>query len=102
MLLLLVVLMVLLLRVVLSFGFRFGLGVGFWVGVRFEVEETLVPEVRGHRCRLGGGSRCAAGVPESSVWGSEGLRQPGVRLQLCLWPWLCGWRRQGGGGRRMR
>ena len=41
-------------RAVLLFGFRFGFGVGFWVGVRFEVEEDLGPEVRGHRCRVGG------------------------------------------------
>ena len=53
-LLVVVVVVVVLLRVVLSFGFRFGFGVGFWVGVRFEVEEDLVPEVRGHRCRVGG------------------------------------------------
>ena len=51
-LLLLVMVVVLLLRVVLSFGFRFWLLVGFLVGVRFEVEEDLVPEVRGHRCRV--------------------------------------------------
>ena len=40
---------------------------------------------------LGGGSSwCAAGVPGLPVWESGGLRQLGVRLQLWLWPWLCG------------
>ena len=48
-----VVLVVLLLLVVRSFGRRLGFGVGFWFGVRFEVEEDLGPEVRGCRCRLG-------------------------------------------------
>ena len=38
----------------LLFGFRFGFEVWFWVGIRFEVEEDLVPEVGGHRCRMGG------------------------------------------------
>ena len=47
-------LVVVLLRVVLSFEFRFGFGVGLRVVVLFEVEEDLVPEVRGHRCRVGG------------------------------------------------
>ena len=89
-LLLVVLVVVVLLRVVLTFGFRFWFGVGFRVGVRFEVEEDLVPEVRGHQCRVRGGSRCAAGVPGLPVWGSGGLRQPGVRLQLWLWPWPCG------------
>ena len=49
-----VVLVVVLLLLVWSFWFRLGFGVGLWVGVRFEVEEDLVPEVRGHRCRVGG------------------------------------------------
>ena len=53
-LLLLLVVVLLLLRLVLSVGFRFWFGVGFWVGVRLEVEEDLVSEVRGHRCRVGG------------------------------------------------
>ena len=44
-LLLLVVVPVLLLRVVMSFGFRFLFGVGFWGGVRFQVEDDLVLEV---------------------------------------------------------
>ena len=48
------VLVVVLLLVVWSFGFWFRFGVRFWVGVRFEVNEDLVPEVRGHRCRVGG------------------------------------------------
>ena len=39
-----VVVVLVLLRVVLSSGFRFWFGVGFWVGVRFEVEEDLVTE----------------------------------------------------------
>ena len=52
--LLLVVVVVLLLWVVLLFGFRFWFGVVFWVGVRFEVKEDVVPEVRGHRCWVGG------------------------------------------------
>ena len=89
-LLLVVVVVMVLLRGVLSFGFRFRFGVGFWVGVRFEVEKNLVPEVRGHRSRVGGGSCCAPGVPGLPVWGSRGLRQPGVRLQFWLWRWLCG------------
>ena len=67
-----VVLVVVLLLMVWSFGFWLGFGVGFWVGVRFEVEEDLIPEVRGHRCLVGGGGRCAAGVPRSPVWGSGG------------------------------
>ena len=46
--------MVLLLWVVLSFGFRFWFGVGFWVRVRFEVEEDVVLEVRGQQCLVGG------------------------------------------------
>ena len=53
-LLLVVVVVPLLLRVVLSFGFRFWFGVGFWGRVRFEVEEDLFLKVRGHQCRLGG------------------------------------------------
>ena len=52
--LLVLVVVVVLLRAVLSFGFRFWFGVGFWVGVRFEIEEDLVLEVRGHRCWVGG------------------------------------------------
>ena len=40
-----VVLVVLLLLVLRSFGRQLGCGVGFWVGVRFEVEEDLGPEV---------------------------------------------------------
>ena len=44
--LLLVVLVVVLLLLVLSFRFRCWFGVGLWVGVRFEVEEDLVPEAR--------------------------------------------------------
>ena len=40
-----VVLVVVLLLVVRSFGRRLGYGVGFWFGVRFEVEEDLGPEV---------------------------------------------------------
>ena len=52
--LLLLVVVVVLLRAVLSFGFRFSFGVGFWAGVRFEVEEDLVPEVRGQGCWVGG------------------------------------------------
>ena len=58
--------------VVWSFGFRLGFGVGFWAWVRFEVEEDLVPEVQGHQCRVGGGSRRAARVPGLLVWGSGG------------------------------
>ena len=88
--LLLLVVVVVLLRALLFFGFRFWFGVGFWVGVRLEVEEDLVSEVRGHRCLVGGGSRCAAGVPGLPVWGSGGLQQLGVRLRLWPWPWLCG------------
>ena len=45
MMLLLLVVVVVLLRAVLLFGFRFWFGVGFRVGVWFEVEEDLVPEV---------------------------------------------------------
>ena len=52
--LLLVVVVLLLLQAVLLFWFRFWFRVGFWVGVRFGVEEDLVPEVRGHRCWVGG------------------------------------------------
>ena len=48
------VLVVVLLLVVRSFGRRLGFGVGFWFGVRFEVEEDLGPEVHGRRCRVGG------------------------------------------------
>ena len=51
---LLLLVVVVLLRAVLLFGFRFWFWVGFWVGVRFEVEEDLVLEVRGHRCWVGG------------------------------------------------
>ena len=40
-----VVLLVVLLPVVRSFRRPLGFGVGFWVGVRFEVEEDLGPEV---------------------------------------------------------
>ena len=40
--------------VVVSFGIRSGFGVGFWVGVRFQVEEDLLLEVPGHRCLVGG------------------------------------------------
>ena len=40
-----VVLVVVLLPVVRSFGCRLWFGVGFWVGVRFEVEEDLSPQV---------------------------------------------------------
>ena len=82
-LLLVVVLVVVLLRVVLSLGFQFWFGVGFLVGVRFEVEEYLVPDVRGDWCWVGE-FRCAAGVPGLAVWGSGGLRHPGVRLQFWL------------------
>ena len=49
-----VVAVVLLLRAVLLFWFQFGFGVRFWGGFRFESEEDLVPEVRGHRCWVGG------------------------------------------------
>ena len=48
-----VVLVVVLLPAVCSFGFWYEFGVGFWVGVRFEVERDLLPEQRGHRCRVG-------------------------------------------------
>ena len=47
------VLVVVLLLLVWSFGFGLGFSVGFWVGVRFEVREDLVPEVRGHLSRVG-------------------------------------------------
>ena len=63
------VLLLLLLRAVLSFGLRFRVGVGCWVGVRIEVEEDLVLEVRGNLCLVGGGSGCAAGMPGLPVWG---------------------------------
>ena len=49
-----VVLLVMLLLVVRSFGCRLGFAVGFWFGVRFEVEEDLGPEVCGRRCRVWG------------------------------------------------
>ena len=89
MLLLLVVVLVLL-RAVLLFGFRFWFGVRFWVGVPSEVVEDLVPEVRGHRCWVAGGSGRAARVPGLPLWGSGGLRQLGVQLLLWLWSWHCG------------
>ena len=44
-----VVLVVVLLLVVRSFGRRLGFGVGFWLGVRFEVEEDLGLKVCGGR-----------------------------------------------------
>ena len=48
------VLVVVLLLVVRSFARRPGFGVGFWFGVRFEVEEDLRPEVCGRQCRVWG------------------------------------------------
>ena len=68
------VLVVVLLQLVLSFRFGLGFRVGFCVAVRFEVVEDVVPEVRGHHCRVEGGSRCAAGVTPLPVWGTGGLR----------------------------
>ena len=54
-LLFLVAVVVVLLRMVCChFDSGFGFVSGFLVGVRFEVEEDLVPEVSGHRCWLGG------------------------------------------------
>ena len=88
-LLLVVVVVVVLLRVVLLFGLLFGFGVRFWVGVRFEVQD-LVSEVRGHQCRVGAVPGVLPGCLNRLCWGLGGLRQPGVRLQLWLWPWLCG------------
>ena len=44
---------VVLVLVVRLFGRRLEFGVGFWFGVRFEVEEDLGLEVRGCRCRVG-------------------------------------------------
>ena len=49
-----VVFLVVLLLVVRSFWRRLGFGVGFWFGVRFEVEEDLSLEVCGRGCRVGG------------------------------------------------
>ena len=54
MMLLVVVVVLLLLRAMFSFGFRFWFWVGFCVGLRFEVEEGLVLEVRGHWRWVGG------------------------------------------------
>ena len=78
------VLVMVLLLLVLSFGARVGFGVRFRVGVRFEVGEDIVFEVRGHWCRVRGGSWYAAGVTGLPVCGSEGLRWPGVRPQPLL------------------
>ena len=85
--LLVVVVVVLLLRVVLLFGFRFWFGVRFPVRVRFEVEDDLVLEVRGHRCRAGVVCGVLTGCP-GCLCGI--LRQLCVRLQLWLWSWLFG------------
>ena len=49
-----VVLVVVLLLLVRLFGCQVGFWVGFCVGVRFEAEEDLGPEVGGRRCRVGG------------------------------------------------
>ena len=88
--LLLVVVVVLLLRAVLLFGFRYWFAVGFWVGVRFQVEGDLVQEVRRPRCWVGGSRGVLPGCLGCLCRGRGGLPQLGVRLQLSLWPWLCG------------
>ena len=69
-----VVLVVVLLLVVRSFGRWLGFGVRFGVGVRFQVEEHLGPEVSARRCRVGGFTGVLPGGPESPVWGSGGPR----------------------------
>ena len=68
---------------VCSRGRRLGFGVGFGVGVRFQVEEHLLGGVRAPMSGRGS-SRCVAGVPESPVWGLGGRC---VRLRLWLSPW---------------
>ena len=97
-----VVLVVVLSHVVLVFRFRFRFGVGFWVGVRFEVEKDLVPEVRGHWCRVRGvpgvlpgclGSLCGVGGPPVALSGAAALA-----LAVALWMRSAG----RGGFRRMR
>ena len=69
---------------VCSRGRRLWFGVGFGVGVRFQVEEDLCLEVWGGPLSGRGSSRCVAGVPESPVWGSGGQC---VRPRLWLLPW---------------
>ena len=83
-----VVVAVVLLWAVLSFGLRFGFGVGLRFGDRFEVEEDVVPEVEGDRCRVGGvsvlllgcwGCLCGGrGASGSLACGCSFGRRPGL------------------------
>ena len=89
--LLLVVVVVVLLRAVLSFGFRYWLGVGFCVGNGFGVEEDLVLEVRGHWCRLGGGFEvCCLGawVACVGVGGPPAAWRAAAALPLAMALWM--------------
>ena len=52
---------------VCSRGRRLGFGVGLGVGVRFQVEEYLCPEVWGRRCRVGGLPGALPGCPSRLV-----------------------------------
>ena len=104
--LLFVAVVVLLLRAVLLFGFWFWFGVGFWAGIRFEVEQDLVLEVPGHRCRVEGFCDLLPGCL-GCLCGGRGA--PGSLACGCSFVFCCGFVdevggeggvRGGGGGRR--
>ena len=87
-LVLLLVVVVVLVRLGGLVGFRFWFGVGLWVGFRFEVEENLVPEVRGHQCWVGG-VRGDLVAPRADLVGSGGRGRRGAAVSS-FWAWL-GW-----------
>ena len=84
---------------VCSLGCRFGFGVGFGVGVRFQVEEDLCPEGRGHRCRVRGLPSALPGCL-SRLCGGQGVGVCGRGFGFCRG--LEDEGGGGGGGRRMR
>ena len=76
---------------VCSRGRWLGFGVGFGVGVRFQVEEDLCSEVSGRRCRVGGLPDVLPGCP-SRLCGGRGVGACGRGFGFCR-----GLEDQGGG-----
>ena len=67
---------------VCSRGRRLGFGVGFGVGVRFQVEEDLCLEVSARRCRVGGLPSALLGCP-SCLCGGRGVGACGRGFGFC-------------------
>ena len=83
-----VVLVVVLLLVTRSFGRRLGFEVGFWVRVRFEVEEDLGPEMWGRRCQVGGFPDVGAWVTCVGVGGSSIAWHAAAALAFAVALWM--------------